>query len=418
MMILLRRMILRRLIGVGVSLAAVFLVTPAFGRSATEDPRLPPDVYVVGTETLRPDELRVIALGTGVPAISQRQAATSFLVQLGNGDNFIFDMGTGSISNLVQLQLSWNSLDKIFLSHLHFDHIGDLDALMIVGVTHGRNKPLRIWGPDGKTPELGTAYSVARLQEAYNWELTSKRGVVPSKGYQPIVREFDHRQKQVVYQENGVTITSWPAVHVMDGPVSYSLEWNGLKFVFSGDTVPNKWFLENAQNADLLLHEVYIPVPKLVGPYGMTPESAWNVGTRVHTQPAAAGRLFSLLKPRMAAAFHHISGIASAEEVREEIRSTYDGPLSLSRDLMVWNVTKDYVTVRETVGRELVWPSPDKLDGAEIERGKRTPMSKWLEDGRLDMKDVDRKLFEKLDKPVQKQILERIPAAKSQIGIE
>lgn len=386
--------------------------------SAKEDPRLRPDVYVVGTETLRADEMRVIALGTGVPAITQRQAATSFLVQLGNGDNFIFDMGTGAISNLVQLQLSWNSVDKVFLSHLHFDHIGDLDALLIVGVTHGRNNPLRIWGPDGKTPELGTAYAVARLQEAYNWELTSKRGVVPTKGYQPIVREFDHRRTQVVYEENGVKITSWPAVHVMDGPVSYALEWNGLKFVFSGDTVPNKWFLENAHDADLLLHEVYIPLQKLVGPYGQSPESAWTVGTRVHTQPASAGKLFSMLKPRMAAAFHFINGISSGEEVREEIRSTYDGPLTLARDLMVWNISKDFITVRETVGRELVWPSPDKLVGAEIEREKRTQMSKWLEEGRLEMKDIDRRLFDQLDKSAQQQIIERIPGVKTQLGRE
>jgi len=405
-----------RLLGIAVLFFASMLSVPASSRTVAEDPRLRPDVYVAGSEKLRPDEMRVIALGTGVPAISRRQAATSFLVQLGNGDNFIFDMGTGSISNLVQLQQSWNTLDKIFLSHLHFDHIGDLDALMIVGVTHGRNVPLRIWGPDGKTPELGTVYAVARLQEAYNWELTSKRGYVPTKGYEPIVREFDHSRTQVVYEENGVKITSWPAVHVMEGPVSYSLEWSDLKFVFSGDTVPNKWFLENARDADLLLHEVYIPVKKLVGPYGMAPESAWNVGTRVHTQPANAGQLFSLLKPRMAGVFHHINGVSSGEEVREEIRLTYDGPLSLARDLMVWNITKDFITVRETVGVELVWPSSDKLVGAEIERDKRSPMPKWLEESRLEMPEIDRKLFERLDERAQRQILERIPGVKRQIG--
>lgn len=375
-------------------------------------------MYVPGTETLGPDEMRVIALGTGMPAIMRRQAAASFLVQLGNGENFIFDMGTGSLSNLTQLQIPWNTLDKVFLGHLHFDHMGDLDALLIVGVSHGRNNPLHVWGPSGKSPELGTEYAVARLQEAYNWELTSKRGLVPGTGYQPIVHEFDHRKTQVVYDQNGVKITAFPAVHVIDGPVSYSMEWNGLKFVYSSDTFPNKWFMENAQNADILIHEAFPTVRQLIEFNRMKPESAWPVGTRVHTQPAAAGKVFTLLKPRMAVAYHFINGISSGEEVRQEIRSTYDGPLTLAQDLLVWNVTKDYITVREAVGQQMTWPSESKLVGAKIEPEKRTPISQWLDEGRLDLQDIDRGIFERLDAETQKQILEHYPEAKNQLGIE
>lgn len=391
---------------------------PAAESAASTDARSRRDIYVPGSETLRPDEMRVIALGTGMPAISRRQAAASFLVQLGNGENFIFDIGTGSITNLVQLQIPWNTLDKVFLGHLHFDHMGDLDALLIVGVSHGRNNPLHIWGPSGKSPDLGTAYAVARLQDAYNWELTSKRGLIPGTGYEPIVHEFDHRQTQVVYEENGVKIISFPAIHVIDGPVSYSLEWNGLKFVFSSDTAPNKWFMENARNADLLIHEAFPTVQQLIDFNRMKPESAWPVGTRVHTQPAAAGKVFATLKPRMAVAYHFINGIGSGEEVRREIRTTYDGPLSLAQDLMVWNVTKDYIMVREAVGQELTWPSESKLVGAKIEPEKRTPISQWLDEGRLDLRDIDRGIFERLDAATQQQILERYPDAKKQLGLE
>lgn len=386
--------------------------------AAGTDARTRRDIYVPNSETLRPDEMRVIALGTGMPAISRSQAAASFLVQLGSGENFIFDMGTGSISNLVQLQLQWNTLDKVFLGHLHFDHMGDLDALLIVGVSHGRNNPLHVWGPSGKSPELGTAYAVARLVEAYNWELTSKRGLIPGTGYEPIVHEFDHRQTQVVYDGNGVRITAFPAIHVIDGPVSYSLEWNGLKFVFSSDTAPNKWFLENAQNADLLIHEAFPTVQQLIDFNRMKPESAWPVGTRVHTQPAAAGKVFAMLKPRMAVAYHFINGIGSGDEVRNEIRTTYDGPLSLAQDMMTWNVTKEYITVRQAVGQPLTWPSESKLHGAKIEPEKRTPISQWLDEGRLDLQDIDRGIFERLDPATQQQILERYPEAKKQLGLE
>ncbi len=51
---------------------------------------------------------------------------------------------------------------------------------------------------------------------------------------------------------------SWtrrPAIHPSDGSVSYALEWNDYKFVFGGDTFPNKWFIEHAKDADLAIHE-------------------------------------------------------------------------------------------------------------------------------------------------------------------
>ena len=376
------------------------------------------DMYVPGTETLAPDEMRVIALGTGMPSITRRQAASSFLVQLGNGENFIFDMGTGALSNLTQLQIPWDTLDKVFLGHLHFDHIGDLDALLIAGVSHGRNVPLNIWGPSGASPELGTEYAVARLQEAYHWELTSKRGYVPGAGYQPIVHEFDYRETHVIYDVNGVKITSFPAIHVIDGPVSFALEWNGLKFVYSGDTVPNKWFLENSANADILIHESFPTVQQLIEFNKMLPESAWPVGTRVHTQPAAAGKVFSLLQPRMAIAFHFINDISTNQQVLDEIRSTYDGPLTLAQDLLVWNVTKDAITVRETVGQPHTWPSRSKLTGARIEPELRTPISDWLDAGRLDTREVDGASFQRLDEAVRDRILERLPDVKTYLETE
>jgi ribonuclease Z len=296
--------------------------------------------------------------------------------------------------------------------------MGDLDALLIVGVSHGRNVPLNIWGPSGTSPELGTEYAVARLQEAYNWELTSKRGYVPGAGYQPVVHEFDYRETQVIYERNGVRITSFPAIHVIDGPVSFALEWNGLKFVYSSDTFPNKWFIENGRNADILIHESFPPVQQLIEFNKMQPESAWPVGTRVHTQPAAAGKVFSLLRPRMAIAYHFINDVSTNERVLQEIRSTYDGPLTLAQDLLVWNVTRDRITVRETVGQQHTWPSKSKLSNARIEPEKRTPISQWLDEGRLDTRDVDAGIFERLDEATRARILKRFPDAGEQLDEE
>ena len=50
-------------------------------------------------------------------------------------------------------------------------------------------------------------------------------------------------------------VRAWPAIHAIDGSVSYALEWNGLKFVFGGDTYPNKWMDKYAKDADIVIHE-------------------------------------------------------------------------------------------------------------------------------------------------------------------
>ncbi|MEE9590459.1 MAG: hypothetical protein V3V97_20840, partial [Hyphomicrobiaceae bacterium] len=55
------------------------------------------DVYYPGTGALAPDEMRVISCGSGMPMPRLKQAAPCFLIELGNGDKFIFDMGTGSM---------------------------------------------------------------------------------------------------------------------------------------------------------------------------------------------------------------------------------------------------------------------------------------------------------------------------------
>ena len=85
--------------------------------------------YYPGTEALGPDEMRVIACGSGMPMPRTKQAAACFLIELGNGEKLIFDIGTGSLANLAALEIPFTHLDKVFISHLHVDHIGDLDAL-------------------------------------------------------------------------------------------------------------------------------------------------------------------------------------------------------------------------------------------------------------------------------------------------
>jgi ribonuclease Z len=319
----------------------------------------PRDTYYPNTEDLAPDEMRVIACGTGMPTTRAAQAAACFLVELGNGDKFLFDIGSGSAERISSLQIPYNYLDKVFIGHLHTDHFGALHDLFVGGALMGRNVPLRVWGPSGETPELGTAYALKHMQKMLTWDLAGRAGNVDFRGYQMDVTEFDYRgENQVIYDDNGVVIRSFPAIHSIDGPVSFSLEWNGLKFVFSSDTYPNKWFVEYAKDADLVVHECFIAVPELVTKMGFTPESALLVGTQVHTAPEAFGKVMSEVKPRMAVAYHFFKDYDTTPAVYDRIRKTYDGPLSLAEDYMVWNVTKDDIRVRMAEVDHHTWSPP------------------------------------------------------------
>jgi ribonuclease Z len=317
------------------------------------------DFYAPNSEKLAADEMRVIACGTGMPTTRAAQAAACFLVELGNGDKFIFDIGTGSAERLSSLQIPYDYLDKIFIGHLHADHFGSLGEMFIGGALMGRQKPLKVWGPSGRTPELGTAYAVQKMKEMYTWDLAGRVGMVDFRGYSVEVNEFDYKaENAVIYEENGVTIRSFPAIHALDGPVSFSLEWKGLKFVFGSDSYPNKWFVKYAKNADLAVHECFIAVPDLVKKMGFTPESALVVGTQIHTAPEAFGKLMQEIKPRMAVAYHFFKDFDTTAAVNDRIRTTYDGPLSLAEDFMVWNITKDGIRVRMAVVEEHTWSPP------------------------------------------------------------
>jgi ribonuclease Z len=347
-------------IGLGIVIgAAINLNAEASTEEVSPVKARPQEVYFPNTEDLRPDEMRVIACGTGMPTTRAAQAAACFLVELGNGDKFIFDIGSGSAERISSLQIPYDYLDKIFIGHLHSDHFGSLAEMFIGGALMGRQKPLRIWGPSGPTPELGTAYAVQKLKEVYTWDLSGRVGIVDFRGYSMEVNEFDYRaENAVVYENNGVTIRSFPAIHSLDGPVSFTLEWNGLKFVFGSDTYPNKWFVDYAKDADIAIHECFVAVPDLVAKMGFTPEQALLVGTQIHTAPEAFGKVMQEIQPRMAVAYHFFKDFDTTAAVNDRIRTTYDGPLSLAEDFMVWNITKDDIKVRMAVVEEATWAPP------------------------------------------------------------
>ncbi len=352
-------------------------------------------VYYPGTEELKADEIRLIACGTGMPAARRDQAATCWLVEVGNGDKFLFDIGSGSMPNIAALMIPYDFLDKVFLTHLHTDHWGDLDGLWAGGWTAGRTGPLRVWGPSGATEDMGTAYAIKGFLQAYNWDARTRDFKISPVPGKIEVHEFDYKaENAVIYDENDVTIRTWPAIHAGDGPVSFALEYKGLKLVIGGDTYPNKWYIKYAKDADVAIHESFLTPDQLVEFYGQSPATALGVGTQIHTSPPAFGKVMSTIKPRLAIAYHFFNEKDTRLGIYDGIRQTYSGPLSLAADNIVWNITKDSITEREVVSPDLAWSVPGPNRPPSPEKGIPDPLSDSMKAGEWDVDDAQREMLD------------------------
>jgi ribonuclease Z len=103
--------------------------------------------------------------------------------------------------------------------------------------------------------------------------------------------------------------------------------------------------VRHAQGADLLIHEVAMARPELLG------EPHIQRIVNHHTTPQQAGLAFARAKPKLAAFTHLVMlasetiGAPSVEELVAATRETYDGPLEVGEDLMSFEIG-DTVTVR------------------------------------------------------------------------
>lgn len=351
------------------------------------------DVYYPGTEKIAPDEMRVTACGTGMPTIRPKQAAACWLVELGNGDKFLFDIGYGSVERLAAMKIPMDYLDKVFIGHLHMDHFGDLDALWIGGVKMNRTYPLRVWGPSGATPEMGTTYAIDGLQRMLNWDTTTLAGLLDTRGERIEVTEFDYKGvNEAIYQDNGVTIRSVPAVHTTDGSVSFILEWNGLKFAYSSDTAPNKWWIEHTKGVDLSVHECFASPQILLEKQRYRPDFALALSVFKHTSPQQFGKVMAMTKPRLAVGYHFYNDHDTLPVMLDEVRKTYDGPLAMATDYMVFNVTKDDIRVRMAAIDQEIWPT-DPTRPKEVGPGVGDSFTDFVKSGIEPMTDLVQQIY-------------------------
>jgi ribonuclease Z len=305
-----------------------------------------------GTEEVQPNEMRVTFMGTA-PNIRPGQMNTSIYVELGNGDNFVFDMGEGAVANYVAARVSLNQIEHVFLTHLHVDHYGSLPYLWMFGTwAGGWHVPLTIHGPSGIKPEYGTKGMVEGMKMMTAWHRKAFSVFPVGKGWDIQVNEFDFRDNGgVVYENNGVKVTHWQRSHAMDGATGYRLDWNDMCFVWTGDGRPSKLDIKYAKGCDLYVTELQ---PELMeinsGVQGVPPFLARYTVDTHHTPAYASGYLANLIQPRMFMTTHMNFDPFLNEETVAEVREHWKGPYHFGApDGIVVNMTKDMVWVREGI---------------------------------------------------------------------
>lgn len=278
--------------------------------------------------------ITVTLLGTAPgPPVRVGRAGISTLVEAG-GQRFLFDAGYKSLERLVETGMPMDAVTKLFLTHLHSDHIADVPALLLLpwAALSARDVPLEVWGP------AGTEQMMKSLEQAFAFDIHVRRDVdekMSARGIEVIAHDIE---EGLVYDEGGVKIKAFLVDH---GPVKpslgYRLDFAGHSVVLSGDTRPSDNLVKFSKGADLLIHEV-VDADNL---RKVAPKRLAEAIVAHHTTPEQAAEVFRRASPRLAVFSHAAGGDAALERTRR----TYPGRVEMGYDLMVIDIGDD-VTVR------------------------------------------------------------------------
>ncbi|MCP4808773.1 MAG: MBL fold metallo-hydrolase [Proteobacteria bacterium] len=199
------------------------------------------------TSLLSDGDLHVVFGGTGTLSTDDR--AGSSVAILAADRVLLFDTGPGSTRVLGQSGVPLQHVDTVFLTHFHSDHYGDLGQLTIASEVLGRDHALTVVGPDGVEDV------VAGFEQAYRIDHDHRAAQHPGHLEAPstTVRQVDDG---VVFNEDGLVVRAFRVDHEpVEDAWGYRVEDAGKVVVISGDTRTSDAVVENAEGADLLIHE-------------------------------------------------------------------------------------------------------------------------------------------------------------------
>jgi ribonuclease BN (tRNA processing enzyme) len=212
--------------------------------------------------------MRLTTIGTGTVSPHAHRVSAAHLVEAGDV-RLLLDCGGGAMHRMAYLGIRWQDISHVALTHFHADHISDLPLLILAwryGDLPPRSEPLTVFGPPG-TREL-----MSKLAAAFgDWVL--------EPDYPLDVREVETGTALEI--RSGVTLGARSVPHT-DESVAYSVEHDGRRLVYTGDTGFDAELGVWARDCDVLLTECSLPA---------------DMGLPTHLTPEECGQLASLARP-------------------------------------------------------------------------------------------------------------------------
>lgn len=229
--------------------------------------------------------VRVIFLGTAGSVPTPRRSLPAVVIKRQN-DLLMFDCGESAQRQMVKAKVGFHKKTKIFISHMHGDHVLGLPGLLQTMALMDRQKKLEIYGPEGikqflecvrETLQFGLTFpveiheiygaSIVCEEKEYIVEAAKSNHVVTSLAYAFVEkprpgRFYPEKARASSVPEgelwsklqHGAKITL-PNGTVISPDEVMGAPRRGRKIVYTGDTRPFRGFAKFAADADLVIHD-------------------------------------------------------------------------------------------------------------------------------------------------------------------
>lgn len=211
------------------------------------------------SEYFKDDALHVITTGTGAPLPDPKRVGPQTVVVAGD-QMLVFDTGPGSTRKLSLTGLGIGSVNALFLTHYHSDHISDLGEFMLQHWTEtGATEPLKIYGPPGVEQIVDGFLMAYQIDRGYRIEHHGE-DVMPPLGFGGVAHTFDLgsdlMSSEVVYEADGVQVIAFNVDHPPVVPaVGFRVNYKDRSVMITGDTIYSDSLIQHAMGADLMVSD-------------------------------------------------------------------------------------------------------------------------------------------------------------------
>lgn len=185
--------------------------------------------------------MELIFLGTGAGKPSRERNVTALILNLltERQSLWLFDCGEGTQHQMLRGRIkNLKKLEKVFITHLHGDHIFGLPGLLNSRSMQGNSAPLTVYGPVGIKTYLETVLTLSDSRITYPLEIIEITAgeLFTDATFTVSATLLDHRIETYGYR---IVERNQP----------------GRVIAIFGDTLPTPRALELADHADLIVHE-------------------------------------------------------------------------------------------------------------------------------------------------------------------